>query len=196
MSQQRVGLIIKRKKSYNFFDATNNRTARKILKYLDLIVNKVNQFSDMDTTLIGGSKDMSNEEYAVLLNSIYSNLKTNKNTLPVFMTQFINGGSVDTNSVLYNTELQNGGGSEILRNLNNNLSGGERNSYLINKLEKKQDRLVKNSDLIKQVIHENVTLFKHSKNDISNLINRFSYDKSVADKLELSIVNNLYNLVN
>ena len=111
------------------------------------------------------------------------------------MKQYLTDGNVEINHVLYNSDIQNGGSHNILNNLNKNLTGGSRNEYLINKLERKQERLVKNANLIKNAIFENISSYKHDSNDIKNLIDRYTYDKAVSDKLELSIIENLINLV-
>ena len=120
--------INNKKKQLNMeeaFDSVNSKTGKKMLRYLDLIVNNVNNI-ERNNELVGGSTEMTQEEYLSTLNNIRNVLKREQNNIPVFMKQYLTDGNVEINHVLYNSDIQNGGSHNILNNLNKNLTGGSR----------------------------------------------------------------------
>ena len=181
----------------------NNNDSKRMFKYMQHMVNRVNSHR----SLFNQDFDISNKSFKNnnLANNIDKNsyldidtvLRENVNSygnqIPAYMIQYINNNpNTNISDIEYRSTIQSGGSSDIFNSLYTQFEMNDANlESKINEYNRKTERLVRNANLVKNLIYENINEGKHKSDDIKLIINKYINSKDKVTKLHLDILDNM-----
>jgi hypothetical protein len=197
------------RKGSKHYDTVNNHDGKQMLEYIDIMVKRVNSYKslfnnnnlnfDNDFRNNNSKKSLTNikDNYLNIDSALRHRVNSYENQIPSYMIQYLNNNpNINISETGYKSTIQGGGGENIFNSLTKSYNISNSNlSNKINEYERKTERLIRNTNLIKNLVYENINNGKHSPTEIKSLINKYIDSKNRITNLHINILDNMKSLL-
>ena len=184
----------------------SNNDSKKMINYMQHMVDRVNTHNSLFNNIdISNKSFRNNNTIKSIDNSSYLEIdrvlreKVNSygNQIPAYMIQYINNNpNVNISDIEYRSTIQSGGSVDVFNNLYTQFKINNDNlKTKINEYNRKTERLVRNANLIKNLMYENINEGKHTSEDIKSIVNKYVHSKDKVTRLHLDILDNMKSLL-
>jgi hypothetical protein len=184
----------------------SNNDSKKMINYMQHMVDRVNTHNSLFNNIDISNKSFKNNNTIKSIdNSSYLEIdrvlreKVNSygNQIPAYMIQYINNNpNVNISDIEYRSTIQSGGSVDVFNNLYTQFKINNDNlKTKINEYNRKTERLVRNANLIKNLMYENINEGKHTSEDIKSIVNKYINSKDKVTRLHLDILDNMKSLL-